>query len=113
MPNRTQTLTQTKTQTITTTKMLTATLALALANAAAFAVIPLQEKPIMNLGAACPVVSVEYRQSCGNGKYAEAEVLCGSEGSGSLVLQPYSCLSPVEMETQARLVCQKECLSNP
>lgn len=113
MPNRTQTLTQTKTQTITTTKMLTATLALALANAAAFAVIPLPEKPIMNVAAQCPEVSVEYRQSCGNGKYAEAEVICGSEENGSLVLQPYKCLKPGEIETQAALACQKQCLFNP
>ncbi len=105
---KTQTLTQTKTKTITTTRMLTATLALALANGLALSAVPLQDRPVLTVGAQCPVVSVEFQNSCENGGFSQAMVTC--EGAKvELLIDPGACVSAQTLETQALLVCQQEC----
>ncbi len=105
---KTQTLTQTKTKTITTTRMLTATLALALANGLALSAVPLADRPVLTAGLQCPVVSVEFENSCENGTFAQARVTC--EGSDmQLLIQPKNCLSVEALHDQALLACNQEC----
>jgi len=107
MPKKTLTVTRTKT--ITTTRMLTATLALALANGAALAMVPFQESPLFTMGVQCPIVSLEFQEGCGGGKYKKAVVECSGLET-NLILQPGECLSVEKFNEEAAVACQQECL---
>lgn len=108
---RTSTLTATRTKTITTTQMLTATCALALANAMALAVIPLGDKPIMNMAVQCPAEKVSFEDSCGVDKFRSVTVNCTGIETDLVVQNNKSCLTTSQLEDQAALACQEECIA--
>lgn len=108
---RTQTLTATKTSTITTTRMLTATMALMFANAAALAMVPLNQKPVLTVGVQCPVQTIAFEASCGKGKFRQVTVDCDNSGVKlRLQKQAKTCLTADQWDKQAALACQSSCL---
>lgn len=108
----TKTLTATKTSTITTTRMLTATLALMFANAAALAVVPLEQRPLFTARVQCPVSSLSFENSCGKGKFRQVTVICDKTGVElRLQKQAKTCLSASEWDKQAALACQSTCVA--